>query len=83
MSRDLMQLLGLYVWVNDHRVVLDAFDRGYAVQSWHFLDPECPAFLRKLTGYPLGWNMADPETPAIFRKTVGFKLAAYHLEAES
>ena len=70
--------LGLTTWVNDHRVILDTPEG--AIQSWSFLDPECPAFLRKLAGYPLRWNMKDPETPALFRKNVGFKLDAYHLE---
>jgi hypothetical protein len=82
-KRHLMQVLGLYVWVNAHRVILSIWERDARDQSWYFQDPECPAFLRKILGYPLGWNMADPETPALFRKNVGFELELWHLEVSN
>jgi hypothetical protein len=51
--------------------------RCYDVQ-----DEDCPAFVRKKIGFPLGRNIFDPETPAIERKNLGLKLQSYHLELE-
>ena len=76
----LLNRLGFLVWLNRDHVILSD-ERFIPNQAWRVLDPECPAFLRKILGYPLGWTLSDPATPALFRKRVGFKLELHHVEA--
>lgn len=55
---------------------------AYAV-CYSIGDVNCPAFVRKHLGLPLGENIFDPEIPAFKRKELGLKLQPYHTEAQN
>lgn len=55
---------------------------AYAV-CYSIGDVNCPAFVRKHLGLPLGENIFDPEIPAFKRKELGLKLQPYHMEAQN